>query len=136
MVNKLRSKRLTHLFQEVLEHLPKKDRALLSRRILLITDDPQFIPKGQRPIWGAAVGIKFRKSIALIYLSQRKLPRQPDDFVRYVMAHKLAHVFCGHIEKLFEITELDYAGLESEADAQVKKWGFPIPSRKKSRNAS
>ena len=135
MVNKLRSKRLTHLFQEVLEHLPKKDRALLSRRILLVVDDPFFIPKGHRAKWGAAIGVKFMKSIAIVYLSPRKLARQPEDFIRYVIAHELAHVRRGHIEQLFRPT-FNESDCEREADAQVKKWGFPIPSRKKSRNAN
>lgn len=125
----LRSKRLARVFSGVWESLPKKDQVLLSSKILLVVDDPFFIPKGHRPKWGAAIGIKFKKSIVIVYLSPRKLARQPEDFIRYVIAHELAHVRKGHIEQLF-LPTFNEAACELEADQQVKKWGFPIPSKK------
>jgi hypothetical protein len=120
VVIKLRSKRLSRLFEEVWERLPQADRTLLSKRIMLIVDSADFIPKGHRPAWGAAISIKFRKSIAIICLSPRKLPRRSDKFIRYVIAHLLAHVYCGHIE-----SDEKPSVLEKEANAKAKRWGFP-----------
>lgn len=134
MVIKLRSKRLAQLFGEVWERLPEEDRALLSEWTRLVVDNPNFLPKGQIPVWGAAIGIKFRKSIAIVYLSPRKLPRQTDDFVRYVMAHELAHIFGGHTEQLLlsplndSTDEKSQERFELEANKQVRVWGFPIVS--------
>ena len=139
----LRSKRLAQLFGEVWERLPEADRALLTERTRLVVDNPDFLPAGQIPVWGAAIGIKFRKSIAIVYLSPRKLPRQTDDFVRYVMAHELAHIFGGHTEQLFlsplndSTDQKSQERFESEANEQVRVWGFPIvspiPTSKRSR---
>ena len=130
----LRSKRLAQLFTEVWEHLPAADRVLLSERTKQVVDNPNFLPRGQIPTWGAAISIRVRKSIAIVYLSPRKLPRQSDDFVRYVIAHELAHIFCRHTEQLFlsplndSTTEKSQKGFESRADEQVRVWGFPIVS--------
>jgi len=139
VVIKLRSKRLAQLFAEVWEHLPAADQALLSHRTKLVLDNPGVFPPGyvnRRSVWGMAIAIGVKKSIALIYLSPRKLPRQPDSFVRYVIAHELAHIFCGHIEHLFFSALSDSNGdedegrFEVEANEQVKRWGFPIVSPK------
>jgi hypothetical protein len=137
LVIKLRSKRLAQLFSEVWQGLPEADRALLSKRTKLVVDNPNFLPKGQIPVWGAALGIKFRKSIAIVYLSPRTLPRQSDDFVRYVIAYELAHILCGHIGQLFlsplnGTTQEEYQErFESEANEQVSLWKFPIISSKR-----
>ena len=129
MVIKLRSKRLIHLFAEVWERLPEADRVLLSERIGLVLDNPVLLPTEYSPVWGAAMGIGVKKSIAIVYLSPRKLPRQPNDFVRYVIAHKLGHIFCGHLDQLFDdSTDEESQAFESEADEQVSAWGFPIVS--------
>jgi hypothetical protein len=134
MVIKLRSKRLAQLFTEVWDRLPEADRALLSERTRLVVDNPNVLPKGQRPAWGAAMGIAVRKSISIIYLSPRKLPRQADDFVRYVIAHELGHIFCGHTDQLLLSPLNDAAHEESqerfekEANEQVSLWGFPVTS--------
>jgi|GEM_PF-1420027 len=140
MVIRLRSKRLAHLFAEVWEHLPEADQVLLSKQTRLVLDDPVFQPKEyarQKTVWGMAISIGVRKSIAIVYLSRRKLPRQPDDFVRYVIAHELGHIFCGHTDELFsplpsDLTrEADEEIFESEADEQASVWGFPIVSPKR-----
>jgi len=134
MVIKLRSKRLAQLFGEVWECLPEADRALLAHKTRLVVDAPVFLPKENLSVWGAAVGIGVRKSIAIVYLSPRKLPRQSDDFVRYVMAHELAHIFCGHLDQLFlppltdSTLEANQEKFESEADERVSAWGLPIAS--------
>jgi len=135
MVIKLRSKRLAQLFAEVWERLPATDQTLLSHRTKLVLDNPSVFPSGylsHRSVWGVAIGIGVKKSIALVYLSPRKLPRQSNDFVKYVIAHELAHIFCGHIEHLFFSALSDSTGeedeerFEVEADQQVSAWGFPL----------
>jgi len=132
MVIKLRSKRLAQLFAEVWEHLPEADQALLSKRTRLIVDNPDCLPKGQISVWGAAFSVQVRKSILIVYLSPRKLPCQSNQFVRYVIAHELAHIFCGHLDQLFfspltdSTLEAYQEKFESETDEQVRRWGFPI----------
>jgi len=130
---KLRSKRLARLFTDVWERLPEADRALLSDRTRLVIDDPIFLPKEnlrQVPVWGAVISVGVRKSITIVYLSQRKLPRQSDDFVRYVIAHELGHVFCGHTGELFSSSsdDLTHEAFESEADERARVWGWPRAS--------
>ena len=130
MVIELRSKRLAHLFAEVWHHIPKRDRDSISRRALFIVDNPLFLPKNHRPVWGAVICVQLRRSIAILYLSPRKLPSRSDSFVRYVIAHELAHVRKGHAEQLFSVTanESTVAKFEREANAQARRWGFPIVS--------
>ncbi len=145
MVIKLRSKRLAQLFTEVWEHLPEKDRALLAQKTRLVLDNPNFLPithSHQTALWGAALGIGVKKSIAIVYLSPRKLPHQSDKFVRYVIAQKLGHIFCGHIEQLFlsPHTDSPLEGCQErfvwEADRQASLWGFPIVSPRQTRKPS
>jgi len=132
VVIKLRSKRLAYLFTEVWERLPETDQALLSKRTRLVLDDLGFLPKAYLSAWGVAMGIGVKKSISIVYLNPRKLPRQPDHFIRYVIAHELAHIFCDHLDQLFfsPLTDSDSeTGRESfevEADRQARRWGFPI----------
>ena len=118
VIVKLRSKRLSGLFTEVWERLPAADQALLSSRTRLIVDDPVLLPKNQRAILGAVMVVSVRKSITLVYLSPRKLPRQSDSFVRGVIANLLAQIFCGHPDQ-------DSTEFESEANERVRGWGFP-----------
>lgn len=124
MVIKLRSKRLAQLFAEVWQHLPEADRTLLASRTRLVVDNPNFLPKSYRPIWGAALAIGVKKFIVIVYLSPRKLPRQPDDFVRYVIAHELGHIFCGHMDQLLNDDRQE--GFVAAANEQVNRWGFSI----------
>jgi len=124
VIVKLRSKRLAGLFEEVWERLPAADQALLSSRTRLIVDDPVLLPKNQRTILGAVIVVSVRKSITLVYLSPRKLPRQPDSFVQCVIANLLAHVFCGHLCYVLS-THSDSIPFESEANERVRAWGFP-----------
>lgn len=135
MVVSLRSKRLSALFSEVWNNLPKKDRDSISGRTLLIVDNPIFLPKNYKPIWGAVICVKLRRSIVILYLSPRKLPQQPDSFVRYVIAHELAHVRKDHAEKLFsvETNKATEARFEKEANEQARRWGYPKRKPKKAR---
>jgi len=131
---RLRSKRLAQLFAEVWRDIPEADRALLADRARLVVDDPIFLPKAnshQILVWSAVISIGVRKSITILCLSPRNLPHQPDNFVRYVIAHELAHIVCGHLE-LFSsypngITPTNRQTLfESEADARANLWGSPV----------
>jgi hypothetical protein len=117
VIVKLKSKRLALLFAEVLERIPEQDRALIYERTRLVMDNPNLLPNGQRPTWGATIGISFRKTISIIYLSPHKLPQQPDDFIRYVIAHQLAHICFGHTENSSEESVLDI-----EADQKARLW--------------
>ena len=130
---RLRSKRLARLFADVWECLPEADRALLSHKTKLVVDNPIFLPKENLRhlrVWATVIVIGVRKSIAILYLSPRKLPRQSDDFVRYVIAHELGHIFCGHIDELFSASSdgLPLEAFESEADERASAWGLPIAS--------
>ena len=127
MVINLRSKRLSALFSEVWNNLPKKDRDSISGRTLLIVDNPIFLSKNHGPLWGAVICVRFRKSIVILYLTPRKLNQQSESFVRYVIAHELAHVRKDHAEKLFSVTmnKTTEARFEREANEQARRWGFP-----------
>ena len=130
MVVSLRSKKLAKIFAEVWQRLPKKDRDFITSRAPLIVDNPLFLPKNHRPVWGAFICIRLRRSIAMLYLSPRKLPSQADSFVRYVIAHELAHIRKRHAEQLFRLTanESAEAKFEREANEQARRWGFPSVS--------
>ncbi len=127
MVINLRSRKLLRLFNQVWEHIPQADKTLLSKRIMLVVDSADFIPFGQKPKWGAVISIRFKKSLAIVYLSPRKLPRQPDSFVSYTIAKLLAHVVLGHINKIDREERLDE--LEKEADARVAAWSLHLVDR-------
>jgi hypothetical protein len=134
VVNRLRSKRLRELFSDVWSKLPVADQALLSKRLLLVIDNSGLLPRSHPPVLGAAVGIGLKKFAAFVYLSPRRLQSYPDSFVRYVIAHELAHIFLGHIEKsvlstLAEDSDEDEALYESEAKAQARRWGYPLPKQ-------
>jgi hypothetical protein len=128
MVVSLRSKKLAKIFAEVWQSLPKQDRDSISSRTLLIVDNPIFLPKNHRPVWGAVICVRLRKTVVILYLSPRKLPQQPDSFVRYVIAHELAHAHKDHAKKLFRVkaNEATRARFEKEAREQARRWGFPI----------
>jgi len=48
--------------------------------------------------------------------------QQSDDFIRYVIAHLLAHIYCGHIDDVdYEERQDEF---ETEAQERVKQWGL------------
>ena len=129
MVINLRSRKLLRLFNKVLERIPSQaDKALLSKRIMLVVDSADFIPFGQKPNWGAVISIRFKKSLAIVYLSPRKLPSQPDSFMCYTISKLLAHAVLGHIEKIDD--EEKQHEFEKEADARVAAWSIPIVDKR------
>jgi hypothetical protein len=126
MVIRLRSKRLTLLFEQVWNQLPQRDRNYIIKRAPLIVDNPIFLPKNHRPTWGTVICVRLRKDFLIVYLSPRLLPQQADSFVRYVIAHELAHVRKRHAERLFSSTAKDIEAIfEKEASEQARRWGFP-----------
>lgn len=128
VVINLRSRKLLRLFNEVLERIPsQEDKALLSKRIMLVVDSADFIPFGTKPKWGAVINITFKKSLAIVYLSPRKLPSQPDSFVGYTISKLLAHVVLGHIDEIDCEERQDE--FEKEADARVEAWSIPFVDR-------
>jgi len=131
VVIKLRSKRLRDLFAGVLEKLPDEDRAAINERLMLVIDNSVFLPANSPPVLGAAVGVGVKHTVSLIYLSPRRLQKRSDSFVRYVIAHELAHIFLGHVERMALSTlaadsDEDEALYESEAKAQATRWGFSL----------
>lgn len=126
MIIKLRSKRLAALFSEVWNKLPKRDRDSIAGQTLLISDNPLFLPQSQKATLGAVICVKFRKSIAIVYLAPRRLARQADSFIKYQIAHELAHIRMGHTEELFRasVDQAAEARFEREADQRAKRWGF------------
>jgi len=140
MVVSLRSKKLAKIFAEVWQRLPKQDRDSISRRASLIVDNPIFLPKNHRPIWGAVIYVRFRKDFLIVYFAPRLLPKQPDAFVRYVIAHELAHVKKRHAERLFSSAGIESTKerFEKEAREQARQWGFPVvaPTRTRKRSRS
>lgn len=97
MVVKLRSSRLALLFSEVWERLPEKDSHTLSNQALLIVDDSIFLPKGQAP-YGAVISVSVKKTILIVYLSQRKLPKKSDCFIKQVITDLLGSITGDHYE--------------------------------------
>jgi len=123
VVINLRSRKLLRLFNKVLKRIPsQKDKALLSKRIMLVVDNADFIPFGQKPKWGAVISIRFKKSLVIVYLSPRKLPSRPDSFVCYTISKLLAHVVLGHIEEIDCEERQDE--FEKEAEARVASWSI------------
>lgn len=123
----LRSKRLRLLCSEVLRKIPPKERDAITSRALLITDNSQLLFGNQKPAWGSVVCVKYRKCLPIVYLRPRKLPLQPDPFVRYVIAYQLAHVLCGHHEQQFlydALPEAVIARFNAEVNTRLKCWGI------------
>jgi len=124
VVINIRSRKLLSLFNEVWRLIPnQRDKALLSKRIMLVTDNIDFIPIGTKPKWGAVISIRFKKSLAVLYLSPRRLLSQPADFVRHIIASLLAHVVLGHLDEIDD--EEKHEEFEREADRQAKHWLSP-----------
>lgn len=121
MVISLRSKRLALLFAQVWNKIPSEDQSMIEARTMLVVDSADFLPRGNRPRWGAAISIRLRKSISIIYLSRGRLPRKSDSFVSHIIARLLAHAYYEHIE-----SDEDQSVLEDEANARASLWGYPV----------
>jgi len=87
--------------------------------------DPAFVLCDYEPAAGAMtlvpVGPPRRNAAGRSVVLKRTLRRRPDAFVRYVIAHELAHA---HLRN-----EGRYPGEDPEraADALAAEWGYPRP---------
>ena len=87
--------------------------------------DPAFVLSDYEPRPGAAVhvvvGAPRRNAAGRSVLLKRTLRRRPEAFVRYVIAHELAHA---HLRNAGRWPGDDP---EHAADALAAEWGFPRP---------
>jgi hypothetical protein len=92
-----------------------------------LVEDPGFSLCDYEP--GAAghvlipVGMPTRKAAGRSVVLKRTLRRRPIDFVKYVIAHELAHA---HLRNAGRWPGDDP---EHAADALAAEWGFPRPAR-------
>ena len=88
-------------------------------------DDPGFVLCDYEPTVGAGtvvpVGPPRRNAAGRSVVLKRTLRRRPDDFVRYVIAHELAHA---HLRNAGRWPGEDP---ERAADALAAEWGYPRP---------
>jgi hypothetical protein len=88
--------------------------------------DPAFILFDYEPGLSGAhipVGLPGRKSPSRSVVLKRTLRRRPVEFVRYIIAHELAHA---HLRNGGREPGEDP---EQAADALASDWGFPKPAR-------
>ena len=87
--------------------------------------DPGFLMYDYEPMAGAMtvvpVGPPRRNAAGRSVVLKRTLRRRPDDFVRYVIAHELAHA---HLRNSGRWPGEDP---ERAADALAAEWGYPRP---------
>ena len=87
--------------------------------------DPSFVMSDYEPQPGASVhvvvGPPRRNAAGRSVLLKRTLRRRPEAFVRYVIAHELAHA---HLRNAGRWPGDDP---ERAADALAAEWGFPRP---------
>jgi hypothetical protein len=89
--------------------------------------DPGFTFCDYEPIAGTTfhvpVGLPTRYRASRSVVLKRTLRRRPESFVRYVIAHELAHA---HLRNAGRFPGEDP---EHAADALAAAWGFPRPAR-------
>jgi hypothetical protein len=87
--------------------------------------DPSFLLFDYEPLAGVVahvpVGLPGRSRAGRSVVLKRTLRRRPEPFVRYVIAHELAHA---HLRNAGRWPGEDP---ESAADALAEEWGFPRP---------
>ena len=87
--------------------------------------DPSFVMSDYEPQAGAAVHVRVgpprRNAAARSVVLKRTLRRRPEAFVRYVIAHELAHA---HLRNAGRFPGDDP---EHAADELAAEWGFPRP---------
>lgn len=98
-----------------------------------LLDDPAFVLCDYEPVAGGVVcvpvGPPMRRRAGRSVVLKRTLRRRPVPFVRYVIAHELAHA---HLRNGGRWPGDDP---EHAADALAADWGFPRPEGKGSRSA-
>ncbi len=92
-----------------------------------LVGDPGFSMCDYEPIAGAMMhvpmGMPSRNRAGRSVVLKRSLRRRPEPFVRYVIAHELAHA---HLRNGGRFPGEDP---EHAADALAAAWGFPRPAR-------
>jgi hypothetical protein len=92
-----------------------------------LVEDPGFSLCDYEPTPGGhiliPVGMPGRNTAGRSVVLKRTLRRRPVDFVRYVIAHELAHA---HLRNAGRFPGEDP---EQAADALAAEWGFPRPAR-------
>jgi hypothetical protein len=118
----IRSPRLSKWLGDVWESLPVKDRNQISDRLCLISDDSilRFLLTDglEYDLYGCAV--PYTSDRHFIFLNASKMRNRGGSFVRYVIAHELAHVYHNHRHG-------NKKAKEAEADATALRWGYPDP---------
>ena len=90
-----------------------------------LVGDPGFVLADYEPVAGRAqpvlVRLGARGGAGRSVVLKRTLRRRPDPFVRYIIAHELAHAYLRN--------EGRWPGDDPEraADALAAEWGFPRP---------
>ncbi len=91
-----------------------------------LTDDPAFHMSDYEPVPGRAfmvrVGVPRARSASRSVVLKRTLRHRPPEFVRWVIAHELAHA---HLRNSGRFPGEDP---ERAADALAAQWGHPKPS--------
>lgn len=111
----IRSKRVYRLFCEVWEALPPSSKALALQRISQITDVNSSAGVAQDKS-GRTI---FRAKANQIQLFSRRLHKHENNFIKYVIAHEIAHAIY-HDKQRVEDTE-DFS------DTVAREWGYPRP---------
>ena len=120
----LKSRRLAGMFADVWQSLTVEDRNQISNRLTVVSDHSvlrYILTGGDEIVNGAAVPI--HSGGCFVFLNALELRKEPDEFVRYVIAHELAHAYHNHTGRF----ELDRKTKEAQADRRAKLWGFPAP---------
>jgi hypothetical protein len=87
--------------------------------------DPCFLLADYEPVAGRAHPVMVRMSggggAGRSVVLKRTLRRRPEPFVRYIIAHELAHAYLRNAGRWPEEDP------ETAADALAAEWGFPRP---------
>ncbi len=106
-------------------------RVLAALPVLVRDDfvgDPSFLLSDYEPVTGYAQPVvvrltgRGRRGAGRSVVLKRTLRRRPEPFVRYIIAHELAHAYLRN--------EGRWPGEDPEraADALAAEWGFPRPA--------
>jgi len=103
----------------VFENLPEEVRADLM-------DDPEFVicdfEPGPQVVFHVPMRFSGRGKPGRSIVLKRTIRRRPIPFVRWVIAHELAHAYLRHRGRW------PHEDPEHAADALAADWGFPKPS--------
>ena len=119
----IRSRRVYRLIMEVWEKMPADAKTLALHRINKISDTrPRVDPIGAM---GLSVPMSWGSEI---YLPSQDLRKPSDDWVKFLVAHEIAHGIL-HNPNFCEVPEREQER-EQQADETAAAWGFSIPNAK------